>query len=153
MLGFTGREFWGMALSSVPWAVDIVCGMALAWPTTFVGTACVGVLGRTLDVARQWSKGRKLFWEHEYYKPWMWGNTTVRSCYKLVLRVLVSDNLHWADYFCCGITVCGNCHWHVHMPTESWYFEPLYQLMESAVGSVLKPVGLALELRWPGDPA
>ena len=30
MLGDTGRGVWDMALSSVPWAVDIVCGMALA---------------------------------------------------------------------------------------------------------------------------
>jgi len=30
LLGDTGRGVWGMALSSVPWVVDIVCGMALA---------------------------------------------------------------------------------------------------------------------------
>jgi hypothetical protein len=32
----------------------------------------------------------------------MWGNTNVRTFYKLFLRVFVSENVHWADYFCCG---------------------------------------------------
>ena len=137
MLRFIGREVWGMALSSVPWAVDIVCGMAVVWPRTFVVKACVGAVSRALDAARQYSKGGKPFWEHKYYKTWMWGNTTVRTCYKLVIRVLVSENLYWTDYFCCGITVWRNCYWHVHMWTESWYSE-MNQLMESAARIVLK---------------
>jgi hypothetical protein len=37
------------------------------------------------------------------------------------------------------------------MPTELWYSKPQNQLMESAVGIVLKPVGVALELGHWGD--
>jgi hypothetical protein len=64
----------------------------------------------------------------------------VRTVHRLVIRVLVGENLRWGDYCCCGITV------RVHVPTESRYSELLNQLMESAVGIVLKPVGKALEL-------
>jgi hypothetical protein len=42
-----------MALSSVPWAVDLVFGLALASPRTCIGISCVGGLGRALDAARQ----------------------------------------------------------------------------------------------------
>jgi hypothetical protein len=55
--------------------------------------------------------------------------------------VLVNESVHWVDYFCCGITVWRNCYWHVRMPTESWFSEPLNQLMESAIGIVLQPEG------------
>jgi hypothetical protein len=66
--------------------------------------------------------------------------------------VLVSESLLWTDYFCCSISVWRNCYWHDHMTAESWYSEPLHQLMESAVDIVLKPVGLASELGWHGWP-
>ena len=141
-----------MALSSIPWAVYIVYCKALVRPRTVVGKACVGAVGRRLDTAKQKSKGRKLFSCHKCYETWMWGNTIVRIFYKWVLRVLVSENVHWADYFCFGITVWRGCYWHVHWQTVSWYSEPLNQLMESAVSIVLKLLALALLVGWHDDP-
>ena len=35
----------------------------------------------------------------------MWYSTTMRTFYKFVIRVLVSETLHGADYFCFGVVV------------------------------------------------
>jgi hypothetical protein len=121
LLGVTGKEVWDMALSSILWAIDIVCGKDVAWPRMFVGKACVSAVGRALDVARQKTKGRELYWEHEYYKTWMWGNTTVRAqsmfCAHFLIEICVIFCLFiWVyfiaffdiirDLFMCFLEVC-----------------------------------------------
>jgi len=45
-------------------------------------------------------------------------------------------------------SIWRNSPWHVYLPIESWYSEPLKQLMYCAAGIWLKSVDLALML-WP----
>jgi len=51
LLEVTGRGVWGMALICIPWAVDIMCGIAVACAKPSVGKACVDAQGSALDVA------------------------------------------------------------------------------------------------------
>ena len=152
MLGVTGRGVWDMALSSVLWAVYIVCCKALVWPSNFVGKACVGAVVRGLGAARRKSKGRKLFWKTQI----LWDLNVRQHHCENVLQVGSEGICEWE----CALgwlflLLYSNCVkvllLTVHMPTESWYSEPLNQFMESAVGIVLKPLGLALEMGLHDD--